>query len=251
MNTLTKRIRILGAVLLAAGLAVAGVGLLYGAAAASDGLDSALAMYESQGVEINYNEEGQLVDRGDPALAQAIMAMLETEWKYPVNHANFDPNDPVVNTRDELMYQYAVITYHVLHGERAVTLTEADVPITYRGVTYTEPGVYQIAPMKYFGELDRGHPIEGQLREAWSPLALALVGTLAAGHANQAVGELALATSLGIGAIGGLFALAGAGLIWVSYGASSSAKARPVVAPSPLAAPPPALERVPVHAGTR
>ena len=217
MNTVMKRVRILGILLAAAGVAVAGVGFFYGVPTANDGLASAQAMYEAQGVSLTYNEAGQLVDRGTPEGAQKILSLLENDWKYPVNHDNLDPNDPVVNTRDELMYQYATITYHVLHGEVAVKLTAEQVPITYRGVTYAEPGEYKIAPEAYYGELDRTHPIEGQLRGAWTAQALALTSALAGGHANQAAGELAQATTLAIGGIGLLFALAGSGMVWVSF----------------------------------
>lgn len=230
MDSLKLRVRIVGAALVVAGLAVAGAGFLYGLPQADDGLDSAQAMYEAQGVTLSYNEDGQLVDRGTTEGAQAILALLEGEWKYPTNHANLDPNDPVINTRDELMYQYATITYHVLHGTVDVVLTAEDVPITYRDVTYADPGTYEIEVGKYYAELDRSNPIERQLRSAWSPTALALTGTLAAGHANQAAGELAAATTLAIGSIGLLFAGAGAGIVWISY-------ARPSVYPGRVASP--------------
>lgn len=220
------RVRILGVLLAAAGLAVAGAGFLYGLPQANDGLASAQAMYEAQGVSLTYNEQGQLVDRGTVEGAQKIMTLLEDDWKFPVDRANFDPNDPIVNTRDELMFQYATITYHVLHGEVAVKLAEKDVPVTYRGVTYTEPGEYKIAPERYYAQLDRTHVIEGQLRSAWTPQALALTGALAGGHANQAAGELAAATSLAVGALGLLFAAAGGGLVWVSYGRDVAVRVR-------------------------
>ncbi len=238
MSRTMFRLRIVGAVLAAAGLGVALFAFAYGAPLADDGLDSAQAMYEAQGVALSYNEDGELIDRGTTATAQAIMALLRDDWQYPIDDASFDADDPIVNTRDELMFQYATIVYHVLHGEVQVTLTEAQVPITYRGVTYDQAGTYPIEVGAYYGQLDRTHPIEGQLRNAWSPLALSLTSFLVAGHANQAAGELAYMTSLGIGAVGLLFVVAGAGLIWVSLSkkargahaeasAASSAKKRP------------------------
>ncbi len=247
-----KRIRILGSILAAAGLAVASLGFFYGMPTANDGLDSAQAMYAAQGVSLNYNEDGQLTDRGTPEGAQAILAMLERDWDYPVNHANLDPNDPLVNTRDELMYQYAVITYHVLHGKVAVVLGEDQVPITYRGVTYSEPGTYDIEVGAYYAEFDRTHPIEGQLRAAWSPQALALLGALAGGHANQAAGEVAWFMSLAIGGLGVLFAVAGGGLVWVSYGIQHRAHTPPATsqsAPQPAAGYPPAVRGHPIREG--
>lgn len=214
------RFRILGIVLAVAGLGVAGAGFLYGMPQANDGLDSAQAMYEAQGVTLNYNAEGQLVDRGTPEGAQAIMDLLVKDYKYPVKESDFDPDDPLVNTRSELMYEYATITYHVLHSSVPVTLTDAEVPITYRGVEYTEPGIYNITLEHYYAHLDRTNPIERQLREAWSPIAFSLTSSLAGAHANQAAGELARMTTLGIGGIGLLFVLAGVGLVWATWAKS-------------------------------
>lgn len=215
---ITHRLRILGYALVLAGLGTAGAGFLYGLPQATDGLDSAMAMYESQGVSLTYNDEGQLIDRGTVEGAEAIMDLLVKEYEYPVKMSDFDPDDPLVNTRSELMFEYATITYHVLHTKVAVKLTEADVPITYRGINYTEPGTYNITLENYYAHLDRSNPIEGQLRAAWSPLAFSLTSSLAGAHANQAAGELARMTTLGIGAIGLLFTGAGVGLVWVTYG---------------------------------
>jgi hypothetical protein len=211
------RFRIVGIALVVAGLGVAGGGLVYGLPQAEDGLDSAQAMYEAQGVTLTYNAEGKLIDRGTPEGAQAIMDLLVKEYKYPVKESDFDPDDPLVNTRSELMYEYATITYHVLHSSVPVRLTEADVPISYRGVDYTEPGTYNITLEHYYAHLDRSNPIERQLREAWSPQAFALTSSLAGAHANQAAGELARMTTIGIGGIGLLFVLAGAGLVWATW----------------------------------
>jgi hypothetical protein len=214
----TLRLRILGYAVVAAGLATAGTGFLYGLPQANDGLDSAMAMYESQGVLLSYNEQGQLIDRGTPEGAQRIMDLLVQEYKYPVKMSDFDPNDPLVNTRSELMYEYATITYHVLHSTVPVTLTAADVPISYRGVDYTEPGTYNITLENYYAHLDRTNPIERQLRAAWSPLAFSLTSSLAGAHANQAAGELARMTTIGIGSIGLVLAAAGGGLVWATHG---------------------------------
>lgn len=236
MLTTMARLRILGVFLAAAGMAMAGTGFLYGATQANDGLASAQAMYEAQGVELTYDEQGRLLDRGTPEGAESIMKLLTEEWKFPVDPADFDPADPLVDTRSELMFQYATITYHVLHGEVDVTLTQEQVPITYRGVTYTEAGTYKIAPLDDYAAFDRTNPIEAQLRNAWTPQALALTATLAGGHANQVAGELAQATTLAIGGIGLLFVAAGSGLVWVSYArdAPSPAKAQKVPSAKPL-----------------
>ncbi len=223
---LNFRLRIVGIALALAGLAVAAGGFLYGMPQATDGLDSAQAMYEAQGVSLTYNANGTLIDRGTPEGAQRIMDLLEKDFQYPVNHANFDADDPLINTRDELMFEYATITYHVLHSTVAVKLTDADVPITYRDVEYTEAGTYNITLEHYYAHLDRTNPIERQLREAWSPLAFGLTASLAGAHANQAAGELAKATTMGIGAIGLVFAASGGGLVWATF-APKPAPARP------------------------
>ncbi len=224
MSTMVVRMRVVGLAVILAGLGVAAAGFLYGLPQANDGLDAAQAMYEDEGVMLIYNEAGQLLDRGTPEGASKILALLEQDWQYPVNHKNLDPNDPLVNTRDELMYQYATIIYHVKHSVVPVKLTAADVPITYHGVTYTEAGTYNITVEKYFAELDRNNPIEKQLRDSWSALALALTGSLAGAHANQAAGEIAQATTMGLGAIGLVIAFAGGGVVWASYGRGADAK---------------------------
>ena len=223
------RLKITGILLIVAGLGVAGMGFLYGLKQADDGLASAQAMYEEQGVRLTYSSDGVLVDRGTPEGATAILNLLEGDFKYPVNHANLDPRDPLVNTRDELMYEYATITYHVLHTSVAVKLTAADVPITYRSVEYTQPGTYNITLEHYYAHLDRTNPIEAQLRAAWSPLAFGLTSALAGAHANQAAGELARMTSIGFGGIGLLFSAAGAGMVWATWGRHPVMQSKPPV----------------------
>ena len=99
-------------------LAVMGILFIAGGAFAfvktQEGLTSLNALSAAQDVKISYNEQGQLVDRGETAGAEAIMALLRDDWKYPVNLADLNPNDPVVNTASEYMYQMATITYHTL-----------------------------------------------------------------------------------------------------------------------------------------
>lgn len=221
-NTM-KRLRIVGVLVAVGGIALAGAGFAYGMPQANDGLASAQKMYEAQGVTLSYNDKGQLVDHNSVEDAQAIMALLAHDWGYKVNQKNMDPKNPVVNTRDELMYEYATLTYHVMHSKVTVKLADKDVPITYRGVTYDKAGDYPIEVGKYYAQLDRANPIEKQLRDAWTPQYLGLTATLAAAHANQAAGELAQATTLAIGGIGLLFAAAGVGLVWVTVGSRSNA----------------------------
>jgi plastocyanin len=67
------------------------------------------------------------------------MALLTEDWAYPVVEAHFDPNDPLVNTASEFMFQMAAINYHTLTSTQTVVLEEA---VEYNGETF-EPGVYE------------------------------------------------------------------------------------------------------------
>ena len=49
-----------------------------------EGYTSMNAFSAAQNVKLAYNEEGQLIDRGEVEGAQAIMALLTDEWGYPV-----------------------------------------------------------------------------------------------------------------------------------------------------------------------
>jgi hypothetical protein len=150
---------------------------LYGKA--NEGLESLNAVYASQGRMMTYDADGNFTDRGTKAGGDAILALLEDDWKYPLNRSNLDPNDPLVDTPDELMVQYAIINYHTLHGTQTVVLTE---DVEYQGVMYAA-GSYEVpVDGRYFTDLDRNHPLEGAVRDqAWSPLAFGLLGNLIGG----------------------------------------------------------------------
>ena len=98
-----------------------------------DGYDSLEAFREAQDVTLGYNGDGQLTDRGTVEGAEAIMTQLTEDWNYPIVESDFDPNDPLVNTASEYMFQMATVGYHVLHGTQTVTLAE---PVEYDGVVY-------------------------------------------------------------------------------------------------------------------
>ena len=119
------------------GLIVAGLGFVVAGGVAyakvQDGYDSLQAFSAAQNVTLTYNEQGQLTDRGETAEADAIMALLTDDWQYPVVKSDLDPNDPLVNTASEYMYQMATIAYHTLHGTQTVVLDEA---VEYNGTTY-------------------------------------------------------------------------------------------------------------------
>ena len=212
------RMRILGVV-----LAVMGLGFIAGGAFAfvktQEGVSSLAALSAAQNVQLSYNEQGQLVDRGETEGAASIMTLLRDEWKYPVNAADLNPNDPVVNTASEYMYQLATITYHTLNGVQTVVLAE---DVTAADGTVYKAGTYEFAVAgRYWSDFDRTNPIEAKAREqAWTGTAHGLIAELGVGTAT------ATALQLGLG-IAGLFAgigffalIAGFGLVWVARAAT-------------------------------
>ena len=218
-----KRLRILGAL-----LAVIGLGFLVGSGVAyakvQDGYDSLQAFSSAQNVELTYNEDGQLTDRGETAGAEAIMALLTDDWKYPVVESDLDPSDPLVNTASEYMYQMATISFHTLHGTQTVVLAE---DVEYDGELY-KAGTYEFdVNGKYWTDFDREHPIEGIAREqAWTGTAHGLIGELGVGTVTHSALQLGLGMSALLAGLGFTFLLAGLGVVWVS-----KAKKSPVATP--------------------
>lgn len=208
------RMRGLGLVLALLGIAFIAAGS-FAFAKTYEGYQSLNALSAAQNVKLSYNDQGQLVDRGDTAEAQAILSLLRDDWKYPVNAADLNPNDPVVNTATEFMYQMATISYHILSGTQTVVLP-ADV--TAADGTVYKAGTYEFnVDGRYFSQFNRANPIEGKARDqAWSGTGLALISNLGVGTAT------ATALQLGFGIAGlfagmGIFALiAGFGLVWVA-----------------------------------
>jgi hypothetical protein len=199
---------------------VIGVGFLVGGGVAfsktQDGYSSLQAFSEAQNVTLTYDESGQLTDRGTTEGAEAIMDLLTEEWDYPVVEADLDPNDPLVNTATEYMYQMAAISYHTLNGTQTVVLEEA---VEYNGETF-EPGVYEFeVDGRYWTGFDREHPIEGAAREqAWSGTAHGLIGELGVGTVTHSALQMGLALAGLLAGIGLTFLLAGTGLVWVGSG---------------------------------
>ncbi len=168
-----------------AGLALIFVGIIgivlgtYLYTRANDGLNSLQAVYATQGRMMSYDDDGNFIDRGTKEAGDAILSLIEDDWQFPLNRSHLDPKDPLVNTPDELMVQYAIITYHTLHSTQTVVL-EADAE--YQGVVY-EAGTYEFdVDGRYFTDFNRSHPIEGLVRDqAWSPLAFGLLANLIGG----------------------------------------------------------------------
>ena len=217
---MTGRMRILGVVLAVFGLAfLAGGG--YAFLRTQEGARSLQAFSAAQGVKLTYNEQGQLVDRGETAEAQEILALLEKDWGYPVVASDLNPNDPVVNTASEYMYQMATIAYHTLNSTQTVTLTE---PKEYNGKTYPA-GDYEFAvDGRYWSQFDRQDPIEGAAREkAWTGTAHALIGELGVGTVTASTLQMGYGLAGLFAGIGFTILIAGLGLVWVARGAEEKA----------------------------
>jgi hypothetical protein len=231
---MVSRLRGLGIVLALIGIAFIAVGG-FAFFKTQEGYRSLSAFSAAQDVQLTYNDEGQLVDRGEVEGAQAIMAMLTEDWAYPVVSWELDPNDPVVNTASEYMYEMATIAYHTLHGVQTVVLTE---PVEYNGETFAA-GTYEFpVEGRYWAQFDRAHPIEGPARAAaWTGVAHALIAELGVGSVTAS----ALTMGLGIAAIAALlglvFIFAGAGVIWAARPAEETERAKVrTTAPAPTAA---------------
>ena len=228
------RMRGLGALLAVMGIAFIAAGS-FAFLKTYEGYTSLNALSAAQDVRISYNDQGVLTDHGDAASAQAILSLLRDEWKYPVNTADLNPNDPVVNTATEFMYQMATITHHITSGTQKVVLPE---DVTTADGTVIKAGTYEFAvDGRYFSQFNRANPIEGKARDqAWSATGLALISNLGVGTAT------ATALQLGLG-IAGLFAglgffalIAGLGLVWVARAATAEERA-PKVSFQPRAIP--------------
>src|SRR6476661_8198146 len=99
---MTSRLKGLGAVLVIIGIAFVAAGG-YAFMKTQEGAKSLQAFSAAEAVKLSYNDQGQLVDRGDPAQAAAIMSLLTNDWHYPVASYEMDKNDPLVNTPSEYM----------------------------------------------------------------------------------------------------------------------------------------------------
>jgi hypothetical protein len=210
---MTRRLRFIGIVLGIIGLGFVAAGG-YSYFKTQEGTASLNAFSAAQGVTLSYNEDGQLVDRGEVAGAQAIMALLTDDWGYPVAAAELDPADPVVNTASEYMYQMATIAYHTLHGVQTVVLTE---DVEYNGELF-KAGTYDV-PIdgRYFSQLDRQHPLEGPARDqAWSGTAHGLIGELGVGTVTASALQLGLGLAALFAGVGATFLLGAVGLIWAT-----------------------------------
>jgi hypothetical protein len=241
-----RRLRILGAVIAVVGV-IAVAGGAYGYSRVQGGAAALQAFSEAQNVKLSYNAEGQLIDRGSTEGAAGILSLLTEDWKWPVNRAELDPNDPLVNTATEYMYQMATVTYHTLHGSQSVTLAEraeydgdGDGAIAADATVYSpatlpdgvwdptvegtradaifEAGTYTVPVSgRYWTGFNRSHPLDGQVREkAWTGTAHALIAELGVGTATASSLEMGTAVAAMLAGFGVIFLIAGLGLVWVA-----------------------------------
>jgi hypothetical protein len=224
---MTGRLKGLGLILAVLGLAFMAGGA-YTFLRTQEGARSLQAFSAAQDVKLSYNEQGQLVDRGEPAQAQEILALLEKDWGYPVVASDLNPSDPVVNTPTEYMYQMATITFHTLNSTQTVTLTE---PKEYDGQVFPA-GEYEFA---VDGRYWRENPIEALAREkAWTGTAHALiaelgVGTLTATNLQMGFGIAALFAAIGFTVL-----VAGTGHVYAARASEEKApKTRAIPQPIP------------------
>jgi len=179
-----------------------------------EGAASLRAFSAAQGVVLTYNDDGQLIDRGETAGAAGIMTLLTDDWGYPVVTSELDPADPLVNTGSEYMFQMATVAYHTLNGTQTVILTE---DVEYNGELFAA-GTYEFAvDGRYFNDFDRAHPIEGPARaQAWSATAHALIGELGVGTVTASALTLGLGLAALFAGVGASFLIMGAGLVWAT-----------------------------------
>jgi len=210
-DTLMYRLRVLGLVLGVLGLAFVAAGA-YSLLKVQEGTASLKAFSAAENVTLTYNEDGQLVDRGEVAGAQAIMALLTDDWGYPVAMSDLDPNDPVVNTASEYMFQMATINYHTLHGIQTVVIAE---DTEFNGEVI-KAGTYEFpVDGRYWTGFDRENPIEAIARDqAWTGTAHGLIAELGVGTVTASALTLGLGLAALFAGVGATFLLTGAGLVW-------------------------------------
>ena len=210
---MVTRLRRLGLVLAVFGLVFAAAGA-FALMKTQEGYRSLSSFSAAQGVQLTYNDQGQLVDRGETEGAQAIMALLTEEWGYPVVSWELDPNDPLVNTGTEYMYQMATVAYHTLNSTQTVVLTE---DVEYNGQLF-KAGTYEFAvDGRYWADFDRQHPIEGPARaQAWTGVAHALIAELGVGTVTASALQLGIGLAGLFAGVGFTFILAGLGLVWAT-----------------------------------
>ena len=225
------RLKILGVVLAVMGLAfVAGGG--YAFYKTNQGAHALQAFSTAQNVKLAYDDQGVL-GGANPEEATGIMSLLVNDWGFAVDKSELNPNDPLVNTSSEYMYQMATIAYHTLHGATTVVLTE---PGEFNGQTIPA-GTYQFQnDGRYWTGFDRANPVEAAARgQLWTGTAHALIAELGVGSVTASALTMGLGMAAILGGIGVLFLITGLGMVWVARAGTEKVKV-PVLRPATIAA---------------
>jgi len=212
---MNKRLQRVGIVLVVMGFVffAAGGYTLYKTQQGATALQSFSA---AQNVKLTYNADGQLADsKGDTTEATAIMGLLANDWGYSVDKTELNPNDPLVNTPSEYMYQMATITYHTLHAKTTVTIPE---DVVANGQVVTKAGTYDfVNDGRYWTGFDRSDPIQAAARgQIWTPTALALVGQLGVGSVTASALTIGLGVAALFALVGLTIVITGLGLVWAT-----------------------------------
>jgi len=227
------RLKILGVMLAVFGLAfVAGGGYAY--YKTNQGAQALHAFSDAQNVKLTYNEAGQLTSGGGTEDADKIMSLLTNDWGYTVDKSELNPNDPLVNTASEYMFQMATISYHTLNATTTVTFPE---DVIKDGAVIQKAGTYDFVNTgKYWTGFNRTNPIEGAAREkVWTGTALALIGQLGVGSVTASTLQVGLGMAALMAGLGGVLVLFGLGLVWAASAATEKVKA-PVLRPATTSA---------------
>jgi hypothetical protein len=217
------RLKIIGAMLAVMGLAfVAGGG--YAFYKTDQGAHALQAFSAAQNVKLTYNESGQLTSGGGTEDADKIMSLLTNDWGYTVDKSELNPNDPLVNTASEYMFQMATISYHTLHAATTVTIP-ADV--VKDGTVVQAAGTYDfVNDGKYWTGFNRANPIEGAAREkVWTGTALALIGQLGVGSVTASTLQIGMGMAALLAGFGLTLVLTGLGLVWATRAGTERVKA--------------------------
>ena len=152
------------------------------------------------------------------------MSLLVNDWGYAVDTSELNPNDPLVNTASEYMYQMATIAYHTLHGTTTVVLDEA---VTADDGTVYAAGTYEFKTEgRYWTGFDRTNPIEAAAREqVWTGTAHALIAELGVGSVTASTLQIGLGIAALLAGLGGTFFLTGLGLVWATRAETERVKA--------------------------
>jgi hypothetical protein len=239
-----RRLRLLGALVGVIGI-LAVVGGAFGYTQVQAGANALQGFSKAQNVTLSYNDQGQLLERGDPEGTKPILSLLKDTWNWPVNEADLNPDDPLVNTGTEYMYQMATIAYHTLEGESSVTLSEpvaydgdgdgtvaADAPgytpqtlpqgEAYLGILRSDAnfaaGTYTVPTLeRYWTGFNRLHPLDGKAREAvWTGVVHGLFAELGVGATSFSALQMGQALALIAIAFGIAFIITGLGLVWAA-----------------------------------